>query len=80
MNRSTSNFNMFLGHLKYRWLKQEMLKFPPQAKNGVKISHLKTELTKKCSLMRGKYIGKKNGHKKFYKKMISLHNKNSNLL
>ena len=57
-----------------------MLKFPPQAKNGVKISQLKTELTKKCSLMHGKYMGKKNGHRNFYKKMISLRNINSNLL
>lgn len=56
-----------------------MLKFPPQAKNGVKISHLKTELTLKCSLMQGRYMGKKNGQK-FLQIMISLHKKNINLL
>ena len=56
-----------------------MLKFPPQAKNGVKISHLKTELTLKCSLMQGRYMGKKNCQK-FLQIMISLHKKNINLL
>lgn len=56
-----------------------MLKFPPQAKNGVKIFHLKTEWMMKCSLMHGRYMGKKNGQK-VLQIMISLHKKNINIL